>query len=113
MSPDAQPVRLVNQQVDSLPTLQYPFNILRHDPFHIVDILLHVRNRILFALLRGSISHHQALELGIEIRRAIRRQAREIGVLGIVAGEKLLLDFDQVAERNPAAEGLRGDDKVC
>ena len=42
----SQPIRLVNEQINPLPTLQHPFNILRHDPPHIVDIPLGQRERI-------------------------------------------------------------------
>ena len=94
MRSNPQPIRLVNQQVDPLPPLQHPLNILCHYPLHIIDIMLHVRNRIVFPRLRRPIRNHQLLQLRVEIRRSIWWQIRKIRVLWIIAREKLLLDFD-------------------
>lgn len=112
MRPNPQPIRLIDQQIDPLPPLQHPLNVLRHDPLHIIDILLHIRNRILLARLRRPIRNHQLLELRVEVRSAVGWQVGEIGVLRIVAREELLFDFDEVAEGDAPAEGGGGDDEV-
>lgn len=113
MRPDPQPIRLVDQQIDPLAALEHPLDILRHDPLHAVDVLLHVGDGILLARLRGAERHHQAFQLGVEIRRAVRRQAGEIGDLRVVPLQELLFDLDEIAEGDTPPEGGGGDDYVC
>ena len=111
MRPDPQPIRLIDQQIDPLPALQHPLDVLRHDPPHIVDLVLRVRDRVLLAPLGGSIPDHQLLERKVEISGAVGGQGGEIGGVGGVAREELFLDLDEVAEGDAAAETAGGDDE--
>ena len=112
MGPSPQPIRLVNQQIDPLSPLQHPLNIIRHDPAHTFDILLHVCESILFARLRRPERDHQALELVVEIRRTVRWQRSKIRRRRIIFFQELFLDFDEEAEWDSAPKGCRGDNKI-
>jgi len=112
MCPYPKPIRFVHQQINPLPPLQHPLNILRHNPLHVINILLHIRNRILLPPLRSPIPNHQPLQLSIKTRRTICRHGCKIRTFRIIAREKLLLYFHQVAEGYAAAEAAGGDDEV-
>lgn len=112
MRPDSQPIGLVNQQIDPLPPLQHPLDILRHNPLHIIDIRLHVADRILLAPLRRPVTDHQTLQLRVKIRGAVRWQAGEICRFWVIAREELFLDLDQVAKGDAPPEVAGGDDEV-
>lgn len=112
MRPDPQPIRLIDQQIDPLPALQHPLDILRHDPLHAVNVPLHVADGILLPALRRPIADHQLLELRVEIRGTVRRQVGEVRVVGLVPREELLFDLDEVAKGDAAAEGAGGDDEI-
>lgn len=109
MRPHPQLIRLIHQQIDPLPPLQHPLDILRHDAPHILNLPLHAPQRVL--LVRPEI-HHQLLQRAVERRRAIRRETREIRLLGFVPAEELVLDLDEVGEGDAAAEGGGGDDEI-
>lgn len=112
MCSHSQPVRLVHQQVYSLPSLQHPLNILRHDPSHVLNLRLNVAYRIVLACLRRAVVYHQALQLAVECCSAIRGETRKVCLLRIISGEELFLDFNKVAERNAPTERGRGNDKI-
>ena len=112
MRPNTQPIRLIHQEIDPLPPLQHPLNILRHDAPHIINLLLRVRDGILLPALGRPIPHHQLLQTPIEVRRSVGRQRCKVRAVDIVAGEKLLFDFNEIAKRDPAAETAGGDDEV-
>lgn len=112
MRPNPKPIRLINQQIDPLPPLQNPLDILRHDAPHILNLPLHVADRVLFAPFRGPVTDHQLFQPGIEIRGAVGRQAGEIRRLRVVARKELFLDFDEVAEGYAPPETAGGDDEI-
>lgn len=107
-----QPIRLINQQINPLPPLQHPLNILRHDPPHILNLALHIPNRIILPRLRGPVLHHQLLQPAVERRRAIRRQRSEVRLLRIVGGQEALFDLDEKAEGDAPAETAARDHEV-
>ena len=110
MRPHSQPIRLINQQINPLPPLQHPFNILRHNPPHILNLPLHAPQCI---LLRRPKADHQLLQRAIECRGAVGRQTREIRVFRLVPAEELVFDLDEVGEGDAPAEGGGSDDEVC
>ena len=111
--PSTQPIRLIHQQINPLPPLQHPLDILRHDPPHIVDLLLRVRDRILFTPLGGPKRHHELFHLLVEVGRAVRGHLVKGSMVAFgVFGEELLFDFDEVAEGDAAAEAGGGDYEV-
>lgn len=121
MRPDAQPIRLIDQQIDALPPLQHPLDVLRHDALDVIDVRLHVADRVPLAALRRPETHHQLLERGVEVGGAVRRQRGEVrprprprlrGVPAAVPREELLLDLDEVAEGDAPAEAGGRDDEV-
>lgn len=75
-------IRFVNQQINPLAPLEQTLNVLTHNPPHIINLSLHIANRILLPRLRRPIINHQALQLAIKAARAIIRQAGEIRALG-------------------------------
>lgn len=68
-----QPIRLIHQQINPLPSLQHPFNILCHNTPHILNLALHIPKRILLSTLRRAIFHHEFLQLAVERCCAIGR----------------------------------------
>ena len=104
LRPDPQPIRLVDQQIDPLPTLQHPLDILRHDPPHILDLGLRVRDRVRFAPLSRPVPDHQFLELGVEFGGPVRGYAGEVRVRDVIAGQEALFDLDQIAEGDASAD---------
>lgn len=105
-----QTIRLVNQQVNPLTPLQNLLNVLAHNIPHIVNFGLNILEGVILASLCGAVLDHQALEVGIETRSAVSRQRSKVGIG--VGGEEALLDFDEVAKGDAAAEVLLGDDEV-
>jgi len=104
-----QAIRLINQEINPLAPLQNPLDILRHNIPHVINLALHVRNRVLLPRLRGAILHHQLLQLGVETARAVVGQAGEIGAVGGELGQEAGLDLDEETEGDPAAGGAVGD----
>ena len=94
MRPSTQAVRLINQQIDPFSSFKHTLNVLRHNPPHIINFMLSIADCILLATLCRTISNHQFLKRAIEIGSSIWWQRGEVGRLGVVACQKLLLDFD-------------------
>lgn len=111
MGTAAQTIRLVDQQINPLPTLQHPLDILRHDVAHAVDLLARRGQRI--RRRRRVVGLQQRAQLGVERRAAVRRQRREVGRGGWVGGQELALYLQQEGERDAAAELGCGDDQVA
>lgn len=108
----SQPIRLVDQQINPLTTLQQALDILAHYPPHIINLTLNIRNRILLSRLRRPIANHQLLQLGVKAASPIVRQTREVGAFRWVDGLEAFLDFDEESEGDASPERGVGDYEV-
>jgi hypothetical protein len=77
-----QSVRLVNEQVDPLASLEQAFDILRHDASNIVNLSLRIANRVVHAAAGRAKLHHQVLHLGVERAGAVVGHVGKVGALG-------------------------------
>lgn len=106
----AEPVRLVHQQIDPLPPLEQPLNIPRHDPPHVVDLLLRVTDGVVAgALLAGAVVDHARAQLGVEAGGAVVGQLGEVRRRLRELGEEGAADVEEVGEGYAPAEGGGGD----
>lgn len=101
MRTPSQPIRLVDQQINPLSTLQHPLDILRHDPPHIINIAFRHCERV--RRRRRVERLHKRAELRVEPRTAIRRQRSEIGTRRGIGREELAFYFEEKGEGNAAA----------
>lgn len=108
----AEPIRLINQQIDALPTLENPLDILRHDLAHARNLALHIPQRILLAGLRRPLRHHQLLQPRIERRAAVPRQRREVRLGRGKLRQEGVLDRHQEPERDPSSQLRLRDHEV-
>ena len=73
---------------------------------------MHIRNRVLFAALRGPVFNHQCLKLGVEAAGAVALHACEVMSLDGEALEEAPLDLDEEAKRDtPPERGVRNHEK--
>ena len=111
MRTPSQPIRLVNEQINPLPTLQHPLNILRHDPPHIVDIPFSQCERI--RRRRRVERLHQRAQFDVEPRTTIRRERGEIRSRRRVGREEFTLHFEEEGKGDATALfGGRYDDEA-
>jgi len=73
----------------------------------------HVPDRIVLPSLGRPIADHELLQRLVEARAAIGRLASKVRVLCGEPSEELVLDLDEEAEGDPAAEGLGRDHEIC
>lgn len=96
-------VRLVHQQIQALAALEKTLNVLCHDASHVVNLAARVADGVVAATARGTIVHHEVLELRVERRRAVVGHVGEVAALGELL-EEALADLEQEAKRHPTAE---------
>ena len=111
MRTPSQAIRLINQQINPLPSLKHSFDILSHYSAHILNLVLDVAYRVCFSRRSGAVLNHQLLQCGVEASRAIIWQAPEIGRVQWELLKESILDLDQESERNSAAGTARRDDE--
>lgn len=111
MRTPAQPIRLINQQINPLAALQHPLDILRHDVPHAVDFLPRGRQRV---GRRGGVEGlDERAQFGVERGAAVGGEGGEVGAGGRVGGEELALHFEEVGEGDAAALFGGCDDDVA
>lgn len=80
----AQPIRLINKQIDALAALQHTLDILRHNVTHAVDLATGRGKRV--RRRSGIVRLEQRTQVGVESGAAVGGEGGEVRAVGGVGG---------------------------
>lgn len=94
-------VRLVNQQINALSSLEHSLDILRHDITDAVDLATRRSERV--RRRGGVVCMEKRAQLGVESCTAVGWERRVICARGRVGRQELALHLEEVGEGDAAA----------